>query len=48
MNSPKIVHIALGSNVGNRFELLQNALHKIYLEIGDIVAAKSIFDDILY
>ncbi|MGW1453798.1 2-amino-4-hydroxy-6-hydroxymethyldihydropteridine diphosphokinase [Salegentibacter agarivorans] len=44
MNSPKIVHIALGSNVGNRFELLQNALHKIYLEIGEIQQVSQVYE----
>ncbi|WP_037322235.1 2-amino-4-hydroxy-6-hydroxymethyldihydropteridine diphosphokinase [Salegentibacter sp. Hel_I_6] len=44
MNSPKIVHIALGSNVGNRFELLQNALHKIYLEIGEVQQVSQVYE----
>ncbi len=44
LNSPKIVHIALGSNVGNRFELLQNALHKIYLEIGEVLQVSQIYE----
>ncbi|PRX42846.1 2-amino-4-hydroxy-6-hydroxymethyldihydropteridine diphosphokinase [Salegentibacter salegens] len=44
MNSPKIVHIALGSNVGNRFELLQNALHKIYLEIGEVQLVSQVYE----
>ncbi|WP_079722094.1 2-amino-4-hydroxy-6-hydroxymethyldihydropteridine diphosphokinase [Salegentibacter holothuriorum] len=44
MNSPKTVHIALGSNVGNRFELLQNALHKIYLEIGEVQQVSQVYE----
>ena len=44
MNSPKIVHIALGSNVGNRFDLLQNALHKIYLEIGEVQQVSQVYE----
>ncbi len=44
MNSPKIAYIALGSNVGNRFELLQNALHKIYLEIGEIQQVSQVYE----
>lgn len=44
LNSPKIVHIALGSNVGNRFELLQNALHKIYLEIGEVQQVSQVYE----
>ena len=44
LNSPKIVHIALGSNVGNRFELLQNALHKIYLEIGEVHQVSQVYE----
>jgi len=30
LKSPKIVHIALGSNEGERFEILQNAVNKIF------------------
>jgi len=44
LNSPKIVHIALGSNVGNRFELLQNALHKVYLEIGEVQQVSQVYE----
>ncbi|TDN87112.1 2-amino-4-hydroxy-6-hydroxymethyldihydropteridine diphosphokinase [Salegentibacter sp. 24] len=44
MNSPKIVHIALGSNVGNRFELLQTALLKIYIEIGEIHLVSKVYE----
>lgn len=44
MKSPKIVHIALGSNEGERFEILQNAINKIFEEIGEIVQISSVYE----
>ena len=44
MKSPKIVHIALGSNEGVRFEILQNAVNKIFEEIGEIVQISSVYE----
>ncbi|WBL25140.1 2-amino-4-hydroxy-6-hydroxymethyldihydropteridine diphosphokinase [Zunongwangia sp. HGR-M22] len=44
MKSPKIVHIALGSNEGERFEILQNAVGKIFEEIGEIVQISSVYE----
>ncbi|WP_372918314.1 2-amino-4-hydroxy-6-hydroxymethyldihydropteridine diphosphokinase, partial [Salegentibacter sp.] len=36
MKSPKLVYIALGSNLGDRLGLLQQAVNRIYEEIGDV------------
>ena len=44
LNSSKIVHIALGSNVGNRFELLQTALQNIYREIGELQQVSRVYE----
>ena len=44
MKSPKIVHIALGSNEGERFEILQDAVNSIYKEIGEIVKISSVYE----
>ncbi|MCL6220656.1 2-amino-4-hydroxy-6-hydroxymethyldihydropteridine diphosphokinase [Zunongwangia pacifica] len=44
MKSPKIVHIALGSNEGERFEILQNAVNKIFEEIGEIIQISSVYE----
>jgi len=44
LNSPKLFYIALGSNEGNRLELLQSAVDLIYLEIGEIKSLSSIYE----
>ncbi|MDT0643808.1 2-amino-4-hydroxy-6-hydroxymethyldihydropteridine diphosphokinase [Zunongwangia sp. F363] len=43
MNAPKIVHIALGSNVGERFVILQKAVNLLYTEVGDILKISGIY-----
>ena len=44
MKSPKTFYIALGSNEGNRLELLQTAVDCIYSEIGDITGISNIYE----
>ncbi|WP_081211742.1 2-amino-4-hydroxy-6-hydroxymethyldihydropteridine diphosphokinase [Salegentibacter sediminis] len=43
MKPPKLVYIALGSNLGDRFGLLQQAVNSIYEEIGDIHQISKIY-----
>ncbi|MDT0675619.1 2-amino-4-hydroxy-6-hydroxymethyldihydropteridine diphosphokinase [Autumnicola musiva] len=43
MNPPKIVHIALGSNVGDRFVILQRAVNRLYEKVGDILIISGIY-----
>ena len=44
MNSPRSYYIALGSNDGNRMQLLQQALDKIYAEIGEVRAISKVYE----
>lgn len=44
MNSSKLVHIALGSNVGERFEILQNAITNIFLKIGEVQQVSRVYE----
>ncbi len=44
MNSPRITHIALGSNVGNRLQFLQNAVDKLFAEVGDIMEVSKVYE----
>lgn len=44
MNSPRSYFIALGSNDGNRMQLLQQAMRIIYTEIGDIQAISKVYE----
>lgn len=44
MKPPKTVYIALGSNLGERFEILQNAVANIYKEIGEIQLISKIYE----
>ncbi|WP_417886443.1 2-amino-4-hydroxy-6-hydroxymethyldihydropteridine diphosphokinase [Zunongwangia sp.] len=44
MNFPKKVHIALGSNEGERFKILQNAVTRIFEEIGEILEISSVYE----
>ncbi|HET8753200.1 MAG TPA: 2-amino-4-hydroxy-6-hydroxymethyldihydropteridine diphosphokinase [Salinimicrobium sp.] len=44
MTSPKLVQIALGSNQGNRFDLLQKAIREIHKNIGEIQKISSVYE----
>ena len=44
MNPPKIFYIALGSNEGNRIDLLQAAIDQIHLQIGDIKKISRVYE----
>ena len=44
MKSPKTFYIALGSNEGNRLELMQTAVGRIYREIGDVTAISKVYE----
>jgi len=44
LNHPKTFYIALGSNEGNRLELLQVAIEQIYLLIGEIVKISGVYE----
>lgn len=44
MKPPKTFYIALGSNQGNRLELLQIAIDRIYQEIGDIEKISGVYE----
>tara|TARA_R100000935_G_C2819608_1_gene159073 strand:- start:31 stop:1179 length:1149 start_codon:yes stop_codon:yes gene_type:complete len=41
---PRLYYIALGSNDGNRIQLLQQALAKIYIEIGEVTAISKVYE----
>ena len=44
MKSPKTFYIALGSNEGNRLELMQTAVVRIYREIGEIIEISKVYE----
>ncbi|HSP40180.1 MAG TPA: 2-amino-4-hydroxy-6-hydroxymethyldihydropteridine diphosphokinase, partial [Gillisia sp.] len=44
MKLPKTFYIALGSNEGNRFDLLQAAVDQIFLQIGDILKISPVYE----
>ena len=44
MNPPKIFYIALGSNEGDRIDLLQAAIDQIHLQIGDIKIISPVYE----
>lgn len=44
MNPPRLVHIALGSNQGDRLDYLQKAIFEIHQNIGEITAISSIYE----
>ncbi|MDY8136643.1 2-amino-4-hydroxy-6-hydroxymethyldihydropteridine diphosphokinase [Aquimarina sp. 2201CG5-10] len=43
MKTSRLIHISLGSNIGDRLDYLQKAIHKIYNNIGDIVSISSVY-----
>lgn len=44
MDFPRTVHIALGSNLGDRFANLQNAVNEIFEKIGNVVAISGVYE----
>lgn len=44
MNPARTVHIALGSNQGERLDLLQKALEKIHENIGELTAVSKVYE----
>ncbi|MCX2761501.1 2-amino-4-hydroxy-6-hydroxymethyldihydropteridine diphosphokinase [Aquimarina muelleri] len=43
MKTPNIIHISLGSNMGDRLDFIQKAVHQIYKTIGDVVSISSVY-----
>ncbi|EZH74449.1 7,8-dihydro-6-hydroxymethylpterin-pyrophosphokinase [Aquimarina atlantica] len=43
MKTSRLLHISLGSNIGNRMDFLQNAINKIYESIGDLVSISGVY-----
>ncbi|WP_106793808.1 2-amino-4-hydroxy-6-hydroxymethyldihydropteridine diphosphokinase [Aquimarina sp. Aq78] len=43
MKTSRLLHISLGSNIGNRIDFLQNAVNEIYETIGDIVSISGVY-----
>lgn len=44
MNPPKTVYIALGSNEGSRFDLLQEAIDKIQRKVGEVEKISGVYE----
>lgn len=44
LNFSKTVYIALGSNEGERFKILQSALDQIFLEVGDVQQTSRVYE----
>ncbi|MDT0649742.1 2-amino-4-hydroxy-6-hydroxymethyldihydropteridine diphosphokinase [Autumnicola edwardsiae] len=44
MNSPKLVYIALGSNVGERFLFLQDAVDRLFEEVGEVKDVSKVYE----
>lgn len=44
MNPPKTVYIALGSNVGNRFDFLQKAVNEIQQKVGEVEKISAVYE----
>ena len=44
MNLPRLVHIALGSNQGDRLDYLQKAIFEIHRNVGEIMSISGIFE----
>lgn len=43
MKTSRLLHISLGSNIGNRMDFLQNAINEIYESIGDLVSISGVY-----
>ncbi|WP_109851515.1 2-amino-4-hydroxy-6-hydroxymethyldihydropteridine diphosphokinase [Aquimarina sp. AU58] len=43
MKTSRLLHISLGSNIGNRMDFLQNAINDIYESIGDLVSISGVY-----
>ncbi len=43
MKRPHLIHISLGSNIGDRLDFIQKAIDEIYKKIGNVIAISSIY-----
>ncbi|WP_103867160.1 2-amino-4-hydroxy-6-hydroxymethyldihydropteridine diphosphokinase [Aquimarina sp. I32.4] len=43
MKTSHLLHISLGSNIGNRLDFIQNAIDEIYKRIGDVVSVSGVY-----
>ncbi|KAA1244975.1 2-amino-4-hydroxy-6-hydroxymethyldihydropteridine diphosphokinase [Aquimarina sp. RZ0] len=43
MKTPNLIHISLGSNIGNRLDFLQKAVDAIYNTLGDVVKISEVY-----
>ncbi|MBQ0735127.1 2-amino-4-hydroxy-6-hydroxymethyldihydropteridine diphosphokinase [Aquimarina celericrescens] len=43
MKTPRLLHISLGSNMGNRLDFIQKAINEIYKTTGDVLSISGIY-----
>lgn len=43
LKTPNLIHISLGSNIGNRLDFIQKAVNEIYKTIGDVVSVSGVY-----